>query len=789
MQSWTAAPFNGTAGATTWSGTVTDPALNGGTSATFSFASPLVSVDVTDPQNPVFTGAAASVFGFESSGFGVSETTLGRFNRGESFTVTATHRFQLSSIEWREYTGDEVLNIQYTDGGVTYSEVVNITANPTAFADIFADANTPVRITNVSASTANLTGRLRFYRITIALVAPPIQGAPEAPHMFGVNLAGAEFGGSGGTYGYDYIYPNANEMNYYNAKGQNLIRLPFKWERLQPTMNAALNSAELGRIQTVVNLAAARGMKVILDMHNYDRRSVSGTSYLIGSAQVPNSAFADVWIRLATVFEGNSAIYGYGIMNEPHGTGGTWPVTAQACVDGIRTVDQTTFIIVAGDAWSAARSWPTSNPNLDIQDPSDRIIYEAHCYFDGNNDGTYGTYDAEAMYADKGWQLVKPFVDWLKAKNARGFIGEYGVPGDDPRWNVVLDRFLAYLNENGVSGTYWAGGPWWGSYPLSCEPTSNFTVDKPQMAVLQNYSIGQGGTGTGTGAQAFYYPNVDFTGGHFSAVSSTINHNWGTGAPSGSGYDPETWSGRWVAKLKPETSGQYTFYANIDDGARLWVNNQLVIDSWAAGGLREVSGSVFLRSGLKYNLRLEYFDNTGSARAELRWQGPGIPKEVIPQSALYPEGDGVRGLYYDNSNFTGTLVQRYDSRVFFSWGSGAPVAGIAADSFSVRWEGLVKAPGTGTYTIFANADDGIRVWVNGTQIINRWVNGAEVSGTISLNAGQFYTITTDYFDGSSNARAELRWTGPGLEIAKAVINEGDLFSSHNGVSTGTNLVP
>ena len=64
-------------------------------------------------------------------------------------------------------------------------------------------------------------------------------------------------------------------------------------------------------------------------------------------------------------------------------------------------------------------------------------------------------------------------------------IGECGVPGDDPRWMTMLDGALAYLRDNNVSFTYWAAGPWWGTYPLSIEP--NGTVDKPQMAILEKY--------------------------------------------------------------------------------------------------------------------------------------------------------------------------------------------------------------------------------------------------------------------------------------------------------------
>src|SRR5690606_34479588 len=87
-----------------------------------------------------------------------------------------------------------------------------------------------------------------------------------------------------------------------------------------------------------------------------------------------------------------------------------------------------------------------------------------------------------------GVDRVTEFVEWLDEKGAKGFIGEYGVPGNDSRWLTVLDNFLAYLDANGVSGTYWAGGPWWGSYQLSCEPTNNYTTDKPQMSVLEDYN-------------------------------------------------------------------------------------------------------------------------------------------------------------------------------------------------------------------------------------------------------------------------------------------------------------
>ena len=317
--------------------------------------------------------------------------------------------------------------------------------------------------------------------------------------LFGVNLSGGEFGSVPGTYNADYVYPtDSAEWNYYRRKGLTLIRMPFRWARVQKTLNGELDATEMARIDAVIALARARGMKVILDMHDYDHLTVAGTSYLIGATAVPYAAFRDVWHRLADRYRADPGLYAYGLMNEPNATGGTWPLAAQAAIDGIRETDTTNIILVAGDSWSSALLWPTVNTNLNVTDPCGKIIYEAHCYFDHDSSGTYTrSYDGEGAYPTIGVDRVKPFVDWLKAHGARGFIGEYGIPTNDVRWLTVLDNFQAYLNTNGVSGTYWAGGPWWGSYILSCEPDGGYTLDKPQMSVLQNYTNAWRGAGPG----------------------------------------------------------------------------------------------------------------------------------------------------------------------------------------------------------------------------------------------------------------------------------------------------
>ncbi|MEZ0497958.1 cellulase family glycosylhydrolase [Sphingomonas sp. IW22] len=280
--------------------------------------------------------------------------------------------------------------------------------------------------------------------------------------MLGINLSGAEFG-KGDKYGYDYIYPSAKDLNFYAEKGLTLVRLPVRWERLQPELGGELNAAELGRLQTFLANADKAGVKVIVDIHNFGRYEDKA----IGSADVPVATFADFWSKLVTEIGDAPAVYGYDLMNEPHGMPSkmAWPEAAQAATDAIRALGDTHAIFVEGEYWASASTWADKNPFLDVQDPLNNIVYEAHVYFDKDGSGTYkGSYDQEGATADIGERRIQSFVGWLEEKGAKGFIGEFGVPSDDPRWQVVLDNFLETLNEYGLSGTYWGAGSWFDGY-------------------------------------------------------------------------------------------------------------------------------------------------------------------------------------------------------------------------------------------------------------------------------------------------------------------------------------
>ncbi|MFA6287347.1 MAG: cellulase family glycosylhydrolase [Opitutaceae bacterium] len=342
-------------------------------------------------------------------------------------------------------------------------------------------------------------------------------GAVPPPTMIGVNLSGAESGTVlPGTYGTNYIYPSPANIDYYKARGLELIRLPFKWERIQPTLLAPLNTAELARLDAVFDAIEARGMRVILDLHNYGRYSLAGTTYIVGSPQVSRAAFNDVWTRLADHFKARDCLWAYGLMNEPHGMGTyTWKDSAQGAINAIRTVDTTHAILVPGDSWSGAHSWLTASANLaDLTDPADNLIFEAHQYFDNDSSGIYDqSYDGEGAYPTVGVDRLTGFVNWCQTNGVRGYIGEFGTPDSDPRWNTVLENTLAYLQANQISGTYWAGGPWWGTYSLSSEMRAAHD-EAPQMSVLQNY-----GDGPGTG----HWPPFTWYG---DAIASGLTYSY-----------------------------------------------------------------------------------------------------------------------------------------------------------------------------------------------------------------------------------------------------------------------
>ena len=149
-----------------------------------------------------------------------------------------------------------------------------------------------------------------------------------------------------------------------------------------------------------------------------------------------------------------------------------------------------------------------------------------------------------------------------------------------------------------------------------------------------------GGGGGGTGLNGEYYDNMNFTQRKLTRTDATVNFDWGSGSPNAA-VGADTFSVRWTGQVQPQFSETYTFYTRTDDGVRLWVNGQLLVDKWIDQGPTEWSGTIALTANTKYNIRMDYYENGGGAVAQLSWSSPSTPKAIIPQSRLFTSFSGI----------------------------------------------------------------------------------------------------------------------------------------------------
>jgi RHS repeat-associated protein len=168
-------------------------------------------------------------------------------------------------------------------------------------------------------------------------------------------------------------------------------------------------------------------------------------------------------------------------------------------------------------------------------------------------------------------------------------------------------------------------------------------VDRLSQADFTN-----GASSTSTGLLGQYFDSADLTNQLATRTDATVDFEWpGTTQPA-SGVNGDSFSVRWSGQVRPAYSETYTFYAAADEGVRLWVNGQLIIDNWTNQTPAESSGSITLVAGQKYDLKLEVTDHGGDASARLLWSSQSQSKEVVPSSRLNPPpaADASGSLHY-----------------------------------------------------------------------------------------------------------------------------------------------
>lgn len=308
----------------------------------------------------------------------------------------------------------------------------------------------------------------------------------------GVNLAGAEFGKVPGTYATDYAYPAPANIDYFAQLGFNLIRVPFRWERLQPTLNSPFAAADLALLSSVVEHAASKGLRIILDTHNYARRRVVedgwSAEHLIGSELVPAAAFTDYCRRLAGAFKDAPSII-FGLMNEPWGLAAKdWLVIANQAIDAMRREGAKQLILVPGVAYTGAHSWIAAGNDVmgNAVDPAKNIAFEVHQYFDLDSSGT----SPKAVGAQIGSERIEEFQRWARQSGVKAFLGEFAAGEDEVSLAALNDicRTLQANSDVWMGWAAWAGGSWWpADYIFNLEPSKSGQM-RPQTKILASYA-------------------------------------------------------------------------------------------------------------------------------------------------------------------------------------------------------------------------------------------------------------------------------------------------------------
>ena len=133
------------------------------------------------------------------------------------------------------------------------------------------------------------------------------------------------------------------------------------------------------------------------------------------------------------------------------------------------------------------------------------------------------------------------------------------------------------------------------------------------------------------GLRAEYYEGINFDKQVLTRRDATIAFDWGHQPPA-PGVPAEYFSVRWTGWLVPPASGRYVFHITVDDGMRIWVNNQLILNEWRGQPRSTYAAAIDLKAGEPYHLRVDYCQYILDTRAQLTWERPDAPKAPPPSS-------------------------------------------------------------------------------------------------------------------------------------------------------------
>jgi hypothetical protein len=294
---------------------------------------------------------------------------------------------------------------------------------------------------------------------------------------------------------------------------------------------------------------------------------------------------------------------------------------------------------------------------------------------------------------------------------------------------------------------------------LNVLPGTGYTVGSASSAGVVIYPSA---TPSGNGLTAQYYTNSSSTYSsnanfnpanlRLTRVDPVIDYSWSTNTlpiTNSGGY----YCVRWTGQVQPQYSETYYFDANTDDGLKLWINDQLIIDHWVGQSAADSVGTITLQGGVKYDLRMDYFNGVNPGVAHLYWYSPSQAKQVIPQNRLYSTSNvpsavvsPLTAIAFLNVPFSYTNAGANSATSFTATGlppllTNNPVTGVISGTPTVAGDFQVTLTASNSYGVGASVLD-LQVVDTSVSAVTREVwTGVPGSNIADIPVGTPATLT------------------------------------------------
>ncbi|MEQ1748058.1 MAG: Ig-like domain-containing protein [Prosthecobacter sp.] len=223
------------------------------------------------------------------------------------------------------------------------------------------------------------------------------------------------------------------------------------------------------------------------------------------------------------------------------------------------------------------------------------------------------------------------------AEFATGQSITFSATASDPDGSVAKVEFYAdgvKLGEDtGAPFTYFWASPAGGSHIITARAVDNLGVGAFSDPIsIISLPV--------NGLVAEYFDNDNFTNRKVKRIDRFVDFNYGAGSPAPS-IANDSFSARWRGRVRSGFTGLHTFATRSDDGARVWVDGQLVVNGWFPQAVTRHQGTVMLNANEFYEIIVEYYDGAFDGSMQLLWSGPGFDERIIPEANLFTPATSV----------------------------------------------------------------------------------------------------------------------------------------------------